>query len=81
MYARCRFIDKDDLLQFVSEEEVAHVLALFDAAVELEKITAQALKNWTVCKLFLQMIRFLSLQCSLSIDGSQESEANFLFFY
>ncbi|CAM6041466.1 unnamed protein product [Sphagnum compactum] len=44
----CKFIDKDDLLQFVSEEEVTHVLALFDAAVESEKITAQALKNWTV---------------------------------
>jgi hypothetical protein len=54
MYARCRFIDKDDLLQFVSEEEVTHVLALFDAAVESEKITAQALMNWTVCKLLLQ---------------------------
>ncbi|CAK9195333.1 unnamed protein product [Sphagnum troendelagicum] len=44
----CKFIDKDDLLQFVSEEEVTHVLALFDAAVESEKITAQALMNWTV---------------------------------
>jgi hypothetical protein len=54
MYVRCRFIDKDDLLQFVSDEEVTHVLALFDAAVESEKITAQALKNWTVCKLLLQ---------------------------
>jgi hypothetical protein len=41
-------------MQFVSEEEVTHVLALFDAAVASEKISAQALKNWTVCKLLFQ---------------------------
>jgi len=44
----CRFIEAEDLLRFLSREEVEYVLPLFEGAAETEKIRKSALKNWVV---------------------------------
>lgn len=43
-----RSIEKEDLLRFVTPEEVFNVLCLFEGAKETGKITRKALKNWVV---------------------------------
>lgn len=43
----CRYIEEEDLLRFLSKEEVTYVLPLFEGAVE-RKIKKSALRNWVV---------------------------------
>ncbi|XP_022636175.1 mechanosensitive ion channel protein 10-like isoform X2 [Vigna radiata var. radiata] len=40
------YIDKDDLLRFMKNEEVENVLPLFEGAVETRRIKRKSLKNW-----------------------------------
>ncbi|XP_017419993.1 mechanosensitive ion channel protein 10-like [Vigna angularis] len=42
------YIDKDDLLRFMKNEEVENVLPLFEGAVETRRIKRKSLKNWLV---------------------------------
>ncbi|KAF7813588.1 mechanosensitive ion channel protein 10-like [Senna tora] len=48
-----RYIDEEDLLRFMSKEEVENVLPLFEGAVETGKIKRKSLKNWLV-KVYLE---------------------------
>ncbi|XP_009409217.2 mechanosensitive ion channel protein 10 isoform X1 [Musa acuminata AAA Group] len=43
-----KYIDEEDLLRFLSKEEVTYVLPLFEGAVEMGKIKKSALRNWVV---------------------------------
>ncbi|XP_047147393.1 mechanosensitive ion channel protein 10-like isoform X2 [Vigna umbellata] len=40
------YIDKDDLLRFMKNEEVENLLPLFEGAVETRRIKRKSLKNW-----------------------------------
>ena len=44
----CRYSDEEDLLRFLSKEEVTYVRPLFEGAVEMGKIKKSALRNWVV---------------------------------
>ncbi|MCL7043067.1 hypothetical protein MKW94_028262, partial [Papaver nudicaule] len=41
-----KYIDEDDLMRFLSKEEVDNVLPLFEGAVETGKIKKSSLRNW-----------------------------------
>ncbi|XP_064973063.1 mechanosensitive ion channel protein 10-like isoform X2 [Musa acuminata AAA Group] len=43
-----KYIDEEDLLRFLSKEEVTYVLPLFEGAVEMGKIKKSALRNWVM---------------------------------
>ncbi|KAG6497358.1 mechanosensitive ion channel protein 10-like [Zingiber officinale] len=43
-----KYIEEEDLLRFLSKEEVTYVLPLFEGAVETRKIKKSALRNWVV---------------------------------
>ena len=43
-----RYLDDEDLMRFMQEEEAIRALALFDGAMESGKITKKALKSWVV---------------------------------
>ncbi|CAL9773376.1 unnamed protein product [Musa acuminata subsp. burmannicoides] len=43
-----KYIDEEDLLRFLSKEELTYVLPLFEGAVETRKIKKSALRNWVV---------------------------------
>uniref|UniRef100_A0A804JUX5 Mechanosensitive ion channel protein n=1 Tax=Musa acuminata subsp. malaccensis TaxID=214687 RepID=A0A804JUX5_MUSAM len=43
-----KYIDEEDLLRFLSKEEVTYVLPLFEGAVETRKIKKSALRNWVM---------------------------------
>lgn len=43
-----KYIEKDDLLRFMTKEEVENVLPLFEGAVETGRIKRKSLKNWLV---------------------------------
>ncbi|WOL08848.1 mechanosensitive ion channel protein 10-like isoform X1 [Canna indica] len=43
-----KYIDQEDLLRFLSKEEVTYVLPLFEGATETGKIKKSALRNWVV---------------------------------
>lgn len=43
-----RYVDEEDLLRFLSREEVDLLLSNFDGAVETRKIKKKTLKNWLV---------------------------------
>ncbi|RZC68092.1 hypothetical protein C5167_031352 [Papaver somniferum] len=47
------YIDEDDLMRFLSKEEVDNVLPLFEGAVETGKIKKSSLRNWVV-KVYLE---------------------------
>ncbi|KAJ1439896.1 Mechanosensitive ion channel MscS [Sesbania bispinosa] len=48
-----KYIEKEDLLRFMKNEEVENVLPLFEGAVETGKIKRKSLKNWLV-KVYLE---------------------------
>lgn len=48
MLFNCRYIDEEDLLRFLTKEELTYVLPLFEGAVETRKIKKSALRNWVV---------------------------------
>ncbi|XP_038985437.1 mechanosensitive ion channel protein 10-like [Phoenix dactylifera] len=48
----CKYIDAEDLLRFLSKEEVEIVLPLFEGAAETGRIKKSALRNWVV-KIYL----------------------------
>lgn len=48
-----KYIDEDDLMRFLSKEEVDNVLPLFEGAVETGKIKKSSLRNWVV-KVYLE---------------------------
>ncbi|KAG4946563.1 hypothetical protein AAZX31_15G168000 [Glycine max] len=48
-----KYIEKDDLLRFMKNEEVENVLPLFEGAVETGRIKRKSLKNWLV-KVYLE---------------------------
>ncbi|OVA08368.1 Mechanosensitive ion channel MscS [Macleaya cordata] len=48
-----KYIDEEDLMRFLSKEEVDNVLPLFEGAVETGKIKKSALRNWVV-KVYLE---------------------------
>ncbi|OAY68002.1 Mechanosensitive ion channel protein 10 [Ananas comosus] len=43
-----KYIDEEDLMRFLSKEEVESVLPMFEGAAETRKIKKSALKNWVV---------------------------------
>ncbi|OAY71207.1 Mechanosensitive ion channel protein 10 [Ananas comosus] len=43
-----KYIDEEDLMRFLSKEEVESVLPIFEGAAETRKIKKSALKNWVV---------------------------------
>ncbi|XP_064973061.1 mechanosensitive ion channel protein 10-like isoform X2 [Musa acuminata AAA Group] len=43
-----KYIDEEDLLRFLSKEELTYVLPLFEGAVETRKIKKSALRNWVM---------------------------------
>ncbi|XP_058079122.1 mechanosensitive ion channel protein 10-like isoform X1 [Magnolia sinica] len=49
----CKCIDVEDLMRFLSKEEVASVLPHFEGAAETGKIKKSALRNWVV-KVYLE---------------------------
>ncbi|XP_028772183.1 mechanosensitive ion channel protein 10-like [Neltuma alba] len=48
-----KYIEEEDLLRFMKEEEVENVLPLLEGAVETGKIKRKSLKNWLV-KVYLE---------------------------
>ncbi|XP_010917159.1 mechanosensitive ion channel protein 10 [Elaeis guineensis] len=44
----CKYIDTEDLLRFLSKQEVDIILPLFEGAAETGKIKKSALRNWVV---------------------------------
>ncbi|XP_027338360.1 mechanosensitive ion channel protein 10-like [Abrus precatorius] len=48
-----KYIEKEDLLRFMKNEEVENVFPLFEGAVETGKIKRKSLKNWLV-KVYLE---------------------------
>ncbi|XP_057438307.1 mechanosensitive ion channel protein 10-like [Lotus japonicus] len=48
-----KYIEKEDLLRFMKNEEVENVLPLFEGAVETGRIKRKSLKNWLV-KVYLE---------------------------
>ncbi|KAI5445546.1 mechanosensitive ion channel protein 10 [Lathyrus oleraceus] len=48
-----KYIEKEDLLQFMKIEEVENLLPLFEGAVETGRIKRKSLKNWLV-KVYLE---------------------------
>lgn len=54
-----RYIDSEDLLRFLSKEEVDIVLPLFEGAIETGKIKKSAFRNWVVITNF----SYLRLEC------------------
>ncbi|XP_077236314.1 mechanosensitive channel of small conductance-like 10 [Tasmannia lanceolata] len=49
----CKYTDEEDLLRFLSKEEVDNILPQFEGAVETGKIKKSALRNWVV-KVYLE---------------------------
>ncbi|OAY72179.1 Mechanosensitive ion channel protein 10 [Ananas comosus] len=43
-----KYIDEEDLMRFLSKDEVESVLPMFEGAAETRKIKKSALKNWVV---------------------------------
>lgn len=48
-----RYIEEDDLLRFMGEGEVNHMLPLFEGSAKTRKIKRSTFKNWLVISDFL----------------------------
>lgn len=67
-----KYIDDDDLLQFMPKEEVDNAIPLFQGATESRRIKKSAFRNWVVRELLLCSLTFSSPPYSKLIFHSFE---------